>query len=107
MIEASTPLPDRYVTRVDYPAKHRDDGPQMLSYATWTEPPHGVRTMDHAAIYAAADTRVGHVYFGPMTVYVWPHRGDDEHYRTPPPADAYRLELGEGTRADAERFMNV
>lgn len=92
---ADTPLPVPYAYRIDYPAPHRDDGPQMMSFGTRTTAAHGVRTMHQAATEHAADTRVGHSYWGPLTVYVWKHRGDDEHYRTPPPATAYRLELGD------------
>lgn len=93
---ADTPLPADFCTRVDYPARHRDDGPQPMSHGHWGTPPHGVRTMGQMAVYVAAETRVGHAYWGPMTVYVWPTR-EREHYRTPPPTDAYRLELGNQT----------
>ncbi len=37
-------------------------------------------------------TRIGHNYYGPLTVYVWQVRAD-EHYRLPVPADAEQFDF--------------
>lgn len=86
-----------YVYRIDRPAPHRPEGEFMMSYGTWDTTPAPITTVEHAATYAAAQARILHSYYGPMTVRVWAHRGDAEHYREEPPASAYVLELGDQT----------
>lgn len=87
------PLPLPYVFRIE-----RTDGPapETLSWGTDEEPPGPLLATRDLATYEAARTRIHHRYYGPMTIYVWARR-DDEHYRMPTPADAYRLDLTGGT----------
>jgi hypothetical protein len=91
----SLPLP--YAYRIDRPAPHRPEGEFMMSYGTWDTAPGPITTVQHAAEYAIAQTRIAHAYYGPMTVRLWAHRGADEHYRNEPPATAYRLDVGDQT----------
>jgi hypothetical protein len=42
---------------------------------------------------AAAETRIGHSYYGPLRVSVWAHRGEAEHYRNPVPDTAEWFEF--------------
>lgn len=90
-----TRLPEPYCYRIDRPVLHRPEGEFMMSYGTWGQAPGPLTTVEHAATYQAAMTRIGHTYYGPMAVRVWAHRGNDEHYRNAPPADAYCLVLGD------------
>lgn len=105
--EATTPgslvLP--YAYRIDRPAPHRPEGEFMMSYGTWDTAPGPITTVQAAATYEAARARLEHRYFGPMTVRVWPHRGDDEHYRADPPAGAYVLQLGDHPDTPTRRLM--
>jgi hypothetical protein len=72
------------------------DPPRLLSWGGWESAPGPMHTAHHAAIYEAARVRVDHAYYGPMTVRVWQQR-PHEHYRQPPPPDAYTLHLGDQT----------
>lgn len=101
-----TPLPIPYAYRLDRPAPHREEGTFTLSWGTWDSPPGPLRTVGHAAIYECARTRIGHSYYGPMTVWVWAIR-EDEHYSTPPPADAYRLDLGDQTETTPQATKDL
>lgn len=82
----------------------RTDSPRsMMSY--------GTRTLSEGwearalAEEVARETRQLHNYGGALAVLVWPHRGDDEHYRTPPPADAEKFTYGlEAVRKGLEEF---
>jgi hypothetical protein len=94
----SLPLP--YVYRIDRPAPHRPEGEFMMSYGTWDTAPGPITTVHHAAKFAALQARILHSYWGPMTVQVWAHRGDAEHYRTDPPASAYVLQVGDQDQAE-------
>lgn len=89
-----------YAYRIDRPAPHRPEGEFMMSWGTWDTTPGPITTVHHAATYAALQARVGHSYWGPMTVRVWAHRGEAEHYRNDPPASAYVLELGDQDQAE-------
>ena len=89
-----------YAYRIDRPAPHRPEGEFMMSWGTWDTTPGPITTVHHAATYAALPARVGHSYWGPMTVRVWAHRGEAEHYRNDPPASAYVLELGDQDQAE-------
>lgn len=89
----SLPLPYAYC--IDRPAPHRPEGEFMMSYGTWDTNPGALTTVHHAATYAGLQARTAHQYWGPMTVWVWAHRGEEEHYRNPPPATAYVLQLGD------------
>ena len=42
---------------------------------------------------AAASVRTGHSYYGPLKVFIWAHRGDEEHYRQPVPRNALRYDF--------------
>lgn len=74
----------------------RTDGEEqwLMSWGSWDTPPGPIITAHHAATYQAARARIEHAYYGPMIVTVW-NRRDDEHYRMPPPENAFVLELGD------------
>jgi hypothetical protein len=96
-LAANAQIPYPVCYRIEKPrGDHAPDEIWMMSFGSMDKAVAPVNTVGALATYVAADTRIGHVYYGPMTVYVWPRR-DDEHYRTPPPATAYRLDIGDQT----------
>lgn len=95
-MDKDTPTPDHYVTRIDRPAPHREEGSFMMHYGTHARS-RLLTSVGNAAMHQAAVTRVEHRYWGPMTVWVWEHRGDAEGYREAPPATAYRRDLPDTT----------
>lgn len=100
----SLPLP--YAYRIDRPAPHRPEGEFMMSYGTWSTRPGPITTVHHAAKFALLQARILHSYWGPMTVRVWAHRGDAEHYRNDPPASAYVLQAGDQDQAEHTAELN-
>lgn len=69
------------------------DPPRMLTYGCQMAPAEWLKTIEDVAAFQATQTRVGHSYYGPLRVRVWAHRGDTEHYRNPPPEDAWTIDL--------------
>ncbi len=92
--DATVDLTKPFCYRIDRPAEHRPEGEFMMCWGSYDAAPGPFTQVHHAATYEAARARVDHAYRGPMTVRVWQRR-ETEHYRTEPPADAYRLELGD------------
>lgn len=82
-----------YCFRVD----QTDQGTErLLSWGHNDDPADPLKSASSVATYAAAQSRIGHRYYGPMQVRVWPQR-QGEHYRQAPPQDAYTLRLGDQT----------
>lgn len=77
--------------------------PQMLSYGTQMATWDLMRSPEYVAQFQAAQTRIGHSYYGPLMVSVWQHRGDDEHYRAEPPEDAWTVILAPTDRQAIDR----
>lgn len=88
------------IWRTDRALIERRGEPLMISWGSWDTPPAPMATYHDAATWEAARTRVMHRYYGPMHVCFWPRR-KEEHWRLPPPADAYTLELT-GAEPDQE-----
>lgn len=93
---APLPVPSRIDVSKPYQYRvNRADGVKEWSFS------HGSfdgtteqTTAAGVAQEAAAGTRVGHSYYGPLTVYVWQRSGEDgTHYRDPVPAGAERFDF--------------
>lgn len=86
-----------YCYRIDRPAPHRPEGEFTMSWGTWAQAPAPLLScgrVEHVATYEAARARMEHLYWGPMTIRIWQRRAE-ESYRDDPPADAYRLDVGD------------
>jgi hypothetical protein len=90
-LDAGAPLPLPYCWKVNRPAPHREEGTFTISWGSSEVAPDGF-TVEDAVTYVAAQTRIAHTEKGPLTIWIWQRR-EDEHYRMPPPPEAYQAEL--------------
>ncbi|MFJ8719734.1 hypothetical protein ACIRD9_42485 [Streptomyces violaceus] len=69
---------------------HRGERGDWTAHTSYRDRDGEGRTLAVGVAQAqAAQTRVQHTFYGPMSVFIW-QRGDHEHYRNPTPEHAER-----------------